>query len=116
MKKDRMVIFKGEQDICDTKKVGELARVFKTFIGIPSTKCPIGNITNCNGPKDKIQLTSVKKVLELFAGSVINFETRSRHNTVSEKPKIFLAFSGEFSSHRVNRASNLLWKFSKIKQ
>jgi hypothetical protein len=81
IKKDEMVMMKREQNICDGRKVGELVKIFMTFHGIPSTKCPMREIKGCNAGT-KIQMTSVKKIVELFAGSTITFETKSKHNTV----------------------------------
>jgi hypothetical protein len=43
-------------------------------------------------------MTSVKKIVELFAGSTITFETKSKHNTVDswEKFLVFLPLKAFF--------------------
>jgi hypothetical protein len=96
IKKDEMMIMKREQNICDGKKVGELVRIFMTFHGIPSTKCPMREVTSCNRGT-KIQLTSVKKIVELFAGSTITFDTKSKHNTVNNCNEFLLSLLNVFS-------------------
>ena len=83
IKKDRMIVFKGQQNLCDVRKTGELGKVFLSFLGIPITKCPVGNLTRCDGDKDKFQLTTVRKIVSFFTGSFITFEARAKHNSVN---------------------------------
>ena len=80
-----MIVFKGHQDLCDLKRKGELGKVFLLFLGIPLNNCPIGNISRCNGDKDKLQLTSVRKLVTFFTGSLISFDAKAKHDTVSFK-------------------------------
>lgn len=77
-----MIVFKGEQNLCDSIKSGEFAKVMSLALGIPTTGCPMGNATYCFTEKDNIQLTSTKKFIALFMGSRIMLEATIKHDKV----------------------------------
>lgn len=74
-------MYDSEKNICQ-RKLGELARIALIFLGIPNTGCPVGNISFCYGEKDKIALTSSRKVLNFFRKNRIEIAARIKHNTV----------------------------------
>lgn len=76
-----MILFKREENICQ-RKMGELAKIFLMFQGIPRG-CPVGNITHCYSEKDNYSMTSTRKVISLFTKTNIEVETRIKHDTVT---------------------------------
>lgn len=89
MRKGRMVVFRGEQDICGSKKMPELAKFFLTFLGVPLRKCPIGNTTQCYNEKNKKSITAVHKLINFYANSVLIVDAKIKHDSVNNS-KFFL--------------------------
>jgi len=83
LKKNNLVVFNGEHDICNRKKVSEVAKLFMLTFGIPSTGCPVSKQMYCSTKNNTFAMTSARKMLKLFTGTQIQIQTIIAHDKVS---------------------------------